>query len=417
MGNFKMGNSSSSSNVVDLGFEGMIGPNPDFDAEESAKALHKAFHKRVGIKEDVIIEQVIRINNEQRQEVRDVYKGCFGEDLVDQMDKIRCDDLRHGLKGLMRPPAEYAARELRKAMRGPGTDEETLIELLCTRTNAGIEAIKESYADTHGRDLESDIGSETRGDFRCLLTAILQAQRQEDEDADEDAAMEAAQELYDASEDRWGTDETAFTLILARRSWIQLRAIILAYEQIAGNTLEEAIESECSRDLRKGYKAIVRLAGNPAYYYARTIYKAMKGVGTDEITIIRHIVNTSEILLKNVKDEFLETAGYTLDKGIKKNFRGDARDLLRALARGNGHGEEWTPSEDDEEEEEEEEEEEPDEEECNEMPIDERMKKGMTLHNVTIMSEISGLVLTVKDDEDAGAEVIQMPLTGDEGQL
>ena len=73
------------------------------------------------------------------------------------------------------------------------------------------------------------------------------------------------------------------------------RAIILAYEQIAGNTLEEAIESECSRDLRKGYKAIVRLAGNPAYYYARTIYKAMKGVGTDEITIIRHIVNTSEV--------------------------------------------------------------------------------------------------------------------------
>ena len=202
--------------------------------------MHKL--ERVGIKEDVIIEQVIRINNEQRQEVRDVYKGrnslwcgcrfkmtegCFGEDLVDQMDKIRRDDLRHGLKGLMRPPAEYAARELRKAMRGPGTDEETLIELLCTRTNAGIEAIKESYADTHGRDLESDIGSETRGDFRCLLTAILQAQRQEDEDADEDAAMEDAQELYDAGEDRWGTDEATFTFILARRSWIQLRWAVL----------------------------------------------------------------------------------------------------------------------------------------------------------------------------------------------
>ena len=52
------------------------------------------------------------------------------------------------------------------AMRGPGTDEETLIELLCTRTNAGIEAIKEAYSETHGRDLESDIESETRGDFK-----------------------------------------------------------------------------------------------------------------------------------------------------------------------------------------------------------------------------------------------------------
>ena len=77
---------------------------------------------------------------------------------------------------------------------------------------------------------------------------------------------------------------------------IKLRAIILAYEQIAGNTLEEAIESECSRDLRKGYKAIVRLATNPGYYYARILQKAMKGVGTDEETVIRHLVNTSEVL-------------------------------------------------------------------------------------------------------------------------
>ena len=63
------------------------------------KVKINTFSERVGIKEDVIIEQVTRINNEQRQELRDVYKGCFGEDLVGLMDKIRRDDLRHGLKG------------------------------------------------------------------------------------------------------------------------------------------------------------------------------------------------------------------------------------------------------------------------------------------------------------------------------
>ena len=88
--------------------------------------------------------------------------------------------------------------------------------------------------------------------------------------------LEWIKELFDAGEDRWGTDETTFTLMLARRSWLMLRAIIQAYEGIAGSSLESAIESECSRDLRKGYKAIVRLAGNPGFYYARSIYKAIK---------------------------------------------------------------------------------------------------------------------------------------------
>ena len=175
---------------------------------------------------------------------------------------------------------------------------------------------------------------------------------------------------------------------------------------------------------------------NPAFYYARTIYKALRGVGTDEITIIRHIVNSSEYLLKNVKDEFLETAGYTLDKGIKKGFRGDARHLLRQVVRGNGFAAEWTPEEESEDDEDEED---VDEDEAAaaeaaaaeaaaaeaaaaeaaaaeaaaaeaaaaeaaaaeaawiaSLPISERLERGITIHNVYIMNKMNGHVLEVQ---------------------
>lgn len=46
-----------------------------------------------------------------------------------------------------------------------------------------------------------------------------------------------------------------------------------------------------------------------------------------------------QTLLNNVKDQYLETAGITLDKALKKNFRGDSKDLLRQIGRGNGHAE------------------------------------------------------------------------------
>ena len=58
-----------------------------------------------------------------------------------------------------------------------------------------------------------------------------------------------------------------------------------------------------------------------------------------------------------MNETFLEEAGYTLVKAIKKGFRGDAKELLRAVVRGNGCAEEWTPEMEAEESEEEEEEE------------------------------------------------------------
>ena len=64
-------------------------------------------------------------------------EGIFSYTILNLADTL--------VKALMRRPSEYAAHELRKAMKGPGTDEEVLIEILCTKTNASIEAIKADY--------------------------------------------------------------------------------------------------------------------------------------------------------------------------------------------------------------------------------------------------------------------------------
>jgi annexin A7/11 len=59
-------------------------------------------------------------------------------------------------------------------MKGVGTSDHVLIEILCTSTNEEIKAIKASYQEHYQRDLEKDIVSETSGHFRRLLVSLVQ---------------------------------------------------------------------------------------------------------------------------------------------------------------------------------------------------------------------------------------------------
>lgn len=78
---------------------------------------------------------------------------------------------------MMSEPGAYEAKQLRKAMKGVGTNEKTLIEIICTRNNADMAKIKESYTEQFKRDLEKDIVAEVSGNFRKVLVSALQVLR------------------------------------------------------------------------------------------------------------------------------------------------------------------------------------------------------------------------------------------------
>ncbi|XP_061416155.1 annexin A13-like isoform X2 [Lethenteron reissneri] len=307
-----------------------IHPYADFNAAKDAKDLRKAC-KGLGTDEDKIIDILANRTAKQRHEIKEEYKRSFGDDLVDVLKGELKGDLEKVVLALMDLPAVYDAKELRKAMKGAGTDEEVLVEILCTRTNKQIQRMRLVYNELFDRDLESDLKSETSGAVEKLLVALVQGNRDESTDVNMSLANSDAKELHEAGKGHWGTDEMAFNSVLATRNMMQLRATFKAYKTNHGEDIEDVVKSETSGMLQDAYLAIVHCAEDAQEYFAKKLYKSMKGVGTDDDTLIRCIVSRSQIDLGTIKDTFQKKYEKTLASYVAGDCSGDYKKILLAV--------------------------------------------------------------------------------------
>ena len=67
------------------------------------------------------------------------------QDLISDLKSELSGNLEECILALMEPLGLYDARSLRKAMKGMGTDEQCLIEILCSRSNKEIATIKAAF--------------------------------------------------------------------------------------------------------------------------------------------------------------------------------------------------------------------------------------------------------------------------------
>lgn len=288
--------------------------------------------KGLGTNEKEIVNVLCELSAEQRNSLVLQFKTMYGKDLIDDLKSELGGTLEDCVIALMRTPLEYDAWSLRNAMKGVGTDESTLIEILATRSNAQIAAIKAKYAEMFKRDLEKDIISETDGKFKRMLVSLTAGGRSEDPTVDPAKAAAKAKQLHDAGEGRWGTDESEFNAVLVSSSYAMIRAIAAEYVALGGgNSLVKAIEKECSGDLKAGFRALVESVVDTGGFFAQRIHEACAGMGTNDEDLIRLVIMRSEVDMQEVKQRYVEIFGKTLAKTIKSECSGKYETILLRL--------------------------------------------------------------------------------------
>ena len=294
-----------------------------FDANVDAESLKNSLTPKKD--ENNIIKLVTNRTNYQLQQIKEAYNTLYKSDLIKDLKKVLSGHFEDVVVGLFYTPIDYDCYHLRKAIKGLGTDEKALIEILCTRPSNVIEEIKKRYGEMYpGRSLLKDIDSDTSGNFRKILRSLLSANRTPDSEPDIEECKNCAKRLYEAGEKRLGTNEEVFTQIFTEKSPSEFICIAQLYYKLTKHTLIQAVENEFSFDSKKCLIAIIYAILSPSEYFAKLVYKAIKGLGTDNTTLIRVLISRHEIDMPQIKQYY------------KQNYKKDMIDAIKGDICGTG---------------------------------------------------------------------------------
>uniref|UniRef100_A0A8C2C6N3 Annexin n=1 Tax=Cyprinus carpio TaxID=7962 RepID=A0A8C2C6N3_CYPCA len=314
---------------VETAYFGTVKPDPNFNAQNDAEKLKKAIETK-GVDEATIVEVLAKRSNAQRQLIKEAYQQSTGKPLADALKKALKSDFEKVVLALLMTPPEYDAFEMKRAMKGLGTDENVLSEILGTRSNKEITAMKNTFKE--GNNTDPNIYMYLMNADVCVAAKLFLLLCTCHAGVHVNALTVCfIQALFEAGENRVGTVCSVLIDVLTSRSEAQLCKIFQYYGNFSKKGLAKALESELHGKFEDCVMTLVKSAWNKPALFAEKLQLAMKGLGTNTDTLTRIIVSRSEIDLLKIIQEYKRMYGKTLQEAILKETGGDYEKILLTL--------------------------------------------------------------------------------------
>jgi len=260
------------------------------DASRDADALRAAM-KGFGTDENALIRILAKPDPLQMALLKNTYNQRHRRDLEKDIRSETSKYFREGLVALVQGPLMHDVHSVHEAIKGLGTKESVLNDVLLGRSNADMRAIKQAYQETYRRALETDVKGDLSMKTERLFSMVMAATR-----SDESAPVipheleRDVTELHRAMDARVGTDQVTVCSILSQRSDGQIRALAHHWQQKYHNGLEKVIESEFSGHMKDALLLMVRRACDRIMSDAVQLEDAMAGFGTKDVLLVQRVV-------------------------------------------------------------------------------------------------------------------------------
>jgi len=218
------------------------------------------------------------------------------------------------------------AKKLNKAMKGLGTDEKSLNEVMGNRTKAQLLEIAKVYEQEYKTTLIKDIKGDTSGDYERLLVGLLST------------IPQAKCALLKFATKGAGTAEKYLIDVYAPSS----NAEILDVYQHDPTAIAAVLNDISNGDFDKVIKTLMKAKRDESPHVndsevakvAEQFYKAGEAkLGTDEDTFTAIICGHSVEFLKQLSKVYAEKHKHTLEQAIKKETSGHYEDILIGLTK------------------------------------------------------------------------------------
>ena len=301
-----------------------------FDPVQDAQRIKNALGKKKDVQ--TIIDIATHRSNAQRQQIVQEYYKLTQKNIRDEFRSSFSGNFQEALVALFYIPLDYDCNQINSAMKGIGTNEDSLIEIFATRSNERINQIKQRYFQLFNqKDLVKEISDETSGFFKKILLELLNGNRSTNTIPDDNECGDCAKRLFNCQKDKKDTLQDTYLEIFTKKSREELANISKQYYNWYNKTLLEEIERLFSSDPRRIFKAIIYSLLSPSEYFAYRLNKAMKGLTTKDAIITRVIISREEIDIERIKRYYNQNYGKTLYEAVKKATSGDYQKLLLEL--------------------------------------------------------------------------------------